>query len=780
MIIMMKSKKIFCLALAWMCAIGLWAQVFAGGSKMSPWLLDQYRQQQTAVRQNGGPLRVQGRPVMKYMLALVKSTDGAATVWQKGGVVWHDFGSGICAAFLPMDSLGVLDQCDAILRMEANQMSASLNDTSAVILGVDKLASAAAPLPQAFTGKGVCAAVMDIGFDFTHPAFRHADGTSRIQWFWDPMAPDANDDVIGMFYTLPEQVLLARHCINAETDDHGCHVMGSMAGSGLDGHFVGMAPEADIRGAYLPLGHMEEEFLNHFADYVSRHLKIDIPMDETLLDVELDNVVELVELAKIFEAADVAGQPCVVNWSFGADPNFLDDLTLYEQVFNGLVGPGHIVAIAAGNSGGSMTYLKKYASEPLDHDIYLKSSPEPYYSFAIRGEGDAPDFILTMSFDGLEQSFVVDTRVVKEAESTGREYQDSILLPKPDGWDDDSMGEYVPEENKLYLHFATTPLAGGRIGYGVVMKFPADLTQDTDIKGRLQIDTPVELEMIRDTRVTGKVEFSDKTAKNSRGCNISTLGAPAHLERAITVGAMHHRTEFTNINGEPATYIALGSEEGHLSSFSSCGPTVEGRIKPDVVAPGHNILSALNSFYRKDGDVNATEAETIPRTAYRARHFGRDYAMWAMSGTSMATPITSGVIALWLQAKPDLTPEDIHGVIERTSHQPEPDFSGTDKNVFYGWGEIDAYAGLLDILGLATSVPGLSQHQPKGVTFRMNGNQLFIDGAADGTPVRIYTTDGRLVASVRIAGGSVSLPAGSPAGVYAVQIGTLGSTLIRK
>ena len=146
----------------------------------------------------------------------------------------------------------------------------------------------------------------------------------------------------------------------------------------------------------------------------------------------------------------------------------------------------------------------------------------------------------------------------------------------------------------------------------------------------------------------------------------------------------------------------------------------------------------------------------------------------------MATPITSGVIALWLQAKPDLTPEDIFGVIERTSHQPEPDFSGTDKNVFYGWGEIDAYAGLLDILGLATSVPGLSQHQPKGVTFRMNGNQLFIDGAADGTPVRIYTTDGRLVASVRIAGGSVSLPAGSPAGVYAVQIGTLGSTLIRK
>ncbi len=199
-----------------------------------------------------------------------------------------------------------------------------------------------------------------------------------------------------------------------------------------------------------------------------------------------------------------------------------------------------------------------------------------------------------------------------------------------------------------------------------------------------------------------------------------------------------------------------------------------------MVAPGHNILSALNSFYKKNGDDEATEKEVTPRAAYRARHYGRDYAMWAMSGTSMATPITAGVIALWLQAKPDLTPEDIHGVIERTSHQPEPDFSGTDKNIFYGWGEIEAYAGLLDILGLPTSIPGLSQHQPQGVTFRMTDGRLFIDGAADGTPVHIYTTDGRLVTATRLAGGSITLPAGSPAGVYAVQVGTLGSTLIRK
>ena len=55
-----------------------------------------------------------------------------------------------------------------------------------------------------------------------------------------------------------------------------------------------------------------------------------------------------------------------------------------------------------------------------------------------------------------------------------------------------------------------------------------------------------------------------------------------------------------------------------------------------------------------------------------------------------------------------------------------------------------------------------------------------IDGAADGTPIRIYTTDGRLVTSTALTGGSITLPATTPAGVYAVQVGTLGSTLIRK
>ena len=143
----------------------------------------------------------------------------------------------------------------------------------------------------------------------------------------------------------------------------------------------------------------------------------------------------------------------------------------------------------------------------------------------------------------------------------------------------------------------------------------------------------------------------------------------------------------------------------------------------------------------------------------------------------MATPTAAGIIALWLQAKPDLTYEEIKETIVATSNTDE--FTEATP-IRFGHGKMDAYKGLLHILGISTCIPELSRHQPKDVTFRMNGSQLFIDGAEDGTPINIYTTGGRLVVSTPLVNGSVSLPSSSPAGVYAVQVGTLGSTLIRK
>lgn len=95
-----------------------------------------------------------------------------------------------------------------------------------------------------------------------------------------------------------------------------------------------------------------------------------------------------------------------------------------------------------------------------------------------------------------------------------------------------------------------------------------------------------------------------------------TIGDPANLEEAIAVGSVH--------NTNPFTY--------GVSYFSSRGPTADGRIKPDVIAPGEKILSANSRFKSPD----STDVDDL-------------YVR--LSGTSMAAPHISGMLAAFLSLR---------------------------------------------------------------------------------------------------------------------------------
>ena len=144
-----------------------------------------------------------------------------------------------------------------------------------------------------------------------------------------------------------------------------------------------------------------------------------------------------------------------------------------------------------------------------------------------------------------------------------------------------------------------------------------------------------------------------------------------------------------------------------------------------------------------------------------------------LSGTSMAAPVMTGIVALWLQAKPTLTHDEIIATLSRTCKKPDPKL--TYPNNGYGYGEVDAYAGLLDILGVTTSIPTLPQTLA-GVT--LQGHTLRIEGITEPTTVNVYTLNGQRVFTTQTADGIVTLP-NLPAAVYAVQCGSLGSSLIR-
>lgn len=112
-----------------------------------------------------------------------------------------------------------------------------------------------------------------------------------------------------------------------------------------------------------------------------------------------------------------------------------------------------------------------------------------------------------------------------------------------------------------------------------------------------------------------------------------TIGVPGNVPYIITVGAM--TDNFTPID----------STDDKVASFSSTGPTFEGFVKPEVVAPGGHIAGSLPF----DGYI---------ASLYPGSMLGSD-RQFKMSGTSQATAIVSGIVALMLQKNPSLTPDQV-------------------------------------------------------------------------------------------------------------------------
>ena len=117
----------------------------------------------------------------------------------------------------------------------------------------------------------------------------------------------------------------------------------------------------------------------------------------------------------------------------------------------------------------------------------------------------------------------------------------------------------------------------------------------------------------------------------------NTLGAPADGDSVITAGAV--------------------TSSGNRSSFSSVGPTVDGRFKPDIMALG-------------SGDVVASPYN--------------DHNYTTASGTSFSCPLSAGVAALILCVNPNLTPMQVRDAMRNTASQ------SSNPDNLYGWGILNA------------------------------------------------------------------------------------------
>ncbi len=164
--------------------------------------------------------------------------------------------------------------------------------------------------------------------------------------------------------------------------------------------------------------------------------------------------------------------------------------------------------------------------------------------------------------------------------------------------------------------------------------------------------------MCKAVRAAWKADLVVCVAAGNEGPKAGTINSPGTEPSVITVGAEDDRNT-PRISDDPIAY------------FSSRGPTIDGLPKPDVVAPGVNIVSLRSPKSYLD--------------SARSR-VGTWYA--SFSGTSMATPICAGVVALLIERKPDITPVEVKSILTATGRN-----LGTSVNA-QGEGLIDAEAAV--------------------------------------------------------------------------------------
>jgi minor extracellular serine protease Vpr len=493
-------------------------------------------------------------------------------------------------------------------------------------------------LDQPYFGTGVVIGVIDWGFDYTHPNFYDTTLTNmRLVRAWDQNKESGPSPALYGFGT---EYVGSAELLAAQEDtlyvfgpgSHGTHVAGIAGGSGSGEIAYGVAPDAEL---------------------IFISLKRDAP---SLID----------GFNYIKDYAESVGKPWVVNMSFGSHLGPHDGTSLQNIGIDNLHGPGAIFVGSAGNNGNNNFHLYKDFTQNSDT------------MFTVVGfNNSVAEFGQALSMWGSEQSsFKVALRFVNTANETIYEtpfynsLDEDVLIDTLD-----ILGNEIIVRVTAVSAFETNDKPNILLEIRNTSSLKTVLVTHSD-------DSHVHVwNIVRmNNRFTNwGVNFTNNYPNAVGGDHHYGLGEPAGVgKNVITVAS--YQAEQWNTSGTSFVF-------GNISSFSSRGPTVDERIKPDIASTGQEVLSSINSFdgSNQSGLLFSFEFE------------GRTYGFKRFSGTSMSGPMVAGIVALMLEANPLLSATGAKEILKMTAR-----LDHLTGNILYenghlqwGWGKANALAAVL-------------------------------------------------------------------------------------
>lgn len=602
-------------------------------------------------------------------------------------------------AFVPTDRIDYLLTFSGVDRISLGQRQRPNLDISRPFGNIDKVIDPSPEWPDGWDGRGVVTGFCDIGFDPRHPNFSDSEGNLRVKRIVDYR------DTLATVTRLYSPSEIARWETDDHNEYHATHVAGIMTGGYRGNDYNGIASGSDIVAATSML------------------------TDACILD----------GAEEIIDYARSKGRPAVINMSLGSYTGPHDGTSLFNQYLAKL-GDEAVICMAAGNEGSRPNNIQlDFHEEMSASSVYIRDCYDGWDDVHIFGAADFwsrddSGFSLSISLYDILTKNIVYTSPWFGGEGPA---EWSIATPK---YNDGTAVSDPAFDNAYDGYFRASAEINPENGrYNIYTSFSVINHETVERVGRYSLIVTVK--GIPGTHVDGYADgyrcyfgtngSSTFATPNSR-MSISDIACGDNI---IVVGASCARNSVPLLDGKTTDFSYTVN---NAARFTGYGTLADGRTLPHIAAPGCCVISSYSTPYLENNPQH------IQAMSAKATVDGHEVYWGWEGGTSMATPYVAGTIALWLQADPTLTVDEVREIAMSTAMTDYTDF-GDPR---WGAGQIDALAGLRKVLSTAAinDVAADNRHSP---LITNTDGSLNIAYPGTGTfEVKLFTLSGNEVASV--------------------------------